>query len=925
MYICPLIQCYCLIGNPFPTSSRIDMSDNQIDYIEMLGHLWGAKLIQNFLYVAFLWTACSPLAAQNILDERFDFAMQNETLQQGLWRLSEAIETPIIFSDRFFSSDKYSYSFKSTPLRMILKKILDDTETSYSIDNHQILILREGPLKKYTISGYLEDAETGESLILANIYDKVSRKGTSTNSYGFFSLTLEEGEKQLQFSYLGYQTFENKILLDRDHHMNLQLKPSLTLQEVVVSGASPETDFYNASYGESLGKNEVELLPALGGEVDIMRGFRQLPGIQTGVDGFGGLYVRGGNADQNLVLLDGVRVYNPFHGLGLFSIFDRSVVRRVNYFRGQFPARFGGRLSSVVDVRTKEGNNKEFRSEASIGLIASKLTVEGPMVKHKGAFLFSARRTHLDPFIKSYSKTRRTTNESPASFNYFFGDILGKLNYSLSDKDHIYLSFYNGRDRYQNSDRTEDTFETLSGIFEKEQVLDWGNTLSVLRWNRQFGNKLFANFILNYSIFKFNSGETLTDQIFENGTKLGMHSFQSLYLSEIKNLTGKVNLDYVPNSQHYLKMGLSSSTLHFAPGIANAESDSVTFVEIDEFFADSILNANRFRSSEIAFFAEDEWQPHPDWLVNAGIYNSLFFTNGKIYILPEPRLSVHWKTSSALQSHISINKMSQFLHVLTRSGSGLPNDLWVPSTAKISPQQAWLFDTGVEYVDSEKWYFSSSAYWKKMTHLLSFLENNSATNNSQTISSENWENLVTTGSGESYGLEFLAKKQKGKATGQFAYTLSKTTREFKKVNGGKTFPFKFDLRHVLNINTHYKLNPNWALSLNWNYSSGANISLGLRQWQYINQSGKTGVKYLDYGEKNSYKLPPYHQLDIRTNYQKQKSWGSLSFLLGVYNVYNRKNLFNIQARYNSLSADRKYVGISLIPLLPYFGVNVNLF
>ena len=859
--------------------------------------------------------------AQNSLNQKIDFSVDNQTLEACLWQLSESTNIPIAFSNNLFSQKKYSFSFSQKSVRDVLNEILEESSTTFSFINGRILIFKKPP-QKTTISGYIEDSSTGEQLIGANIYDLKTLQGTASNEYGFFSLTVSDKKTAFRISYLGYLPVDVDIEKLKKIPTQIKLKPNLTLREIIVIN-KPKTSFNTSTVLEknfSFDK-KITQLPSLGGEVDILRVMQQLPGVQSGTDGFGGLHVRGGNADQNLILLDGVPVYNPYHTLGLYSIFNHKIIRKVRYLRGQFPARFGGRISSVVDVRTKEGNNKSYHAQLSTGLIATKAAIEGPIIKDKGAFFISARRSHLDSFLKKYSTKKRIEEDEKGFYNYFFGDIIGKVNYSFSAKDKIYFSFYKGKDDYQNHKAFTETDNSSEWNFSNQQNLDWGNTLGAIRWNHQFGNKLFSNTTLTFSQFDFNSKEKSDNQYIDGTDSFFDYDYvlRSTFRSDIENLTAKFDLDYVPFSNHYFKAGISTIYHQFNHNIVNRR-DSISFVLPDE----TLNNSSKIEAWEFNTYLEDEWQINPKLTLNAGFFGSLFFVENKNYLLIDPRFSINWQVTKPLTLYLSINKMSQNLHVLSRSGSGFPNDLWIPSTEKIKPQQAWMLDVGSKSDINPSWSLEVNGYYKKMNHLVSYLEGTNFALNSEVINANNWEDKTTSGKGTSKGLEFLLKKEKGKSTGWISYTLSESNRQFTEINNGEIFPFRFDLRHVLNIVFAHEFNEHWSLASTWNFSSGSNIDLALSQWQYIRQDGQPDFFYTYFGKKNSYQLPNYHRMDFSAKYNQSKKWGKWSIDLGVYNLYNRRNIYWIKPNFNPLSQSTGYTSISLIPILPYFSFNIEI-
>ncbi|MFK7806574.1 MAG: carboxypeptidase-like regulatory domain-containing protein [Saprospiraceae bacterium] len=871
-------------------------------------------------FFLFFFLFCTTIYGQQVLDNKYDFVVTNQTLPDGLWSLTETTDVQIVFSNNDFSEKEYSFSFQQKSLRFILDRLLENEGLRFTYEDDQVLILKK-TTPKVTVSGYVEDVETGERLIGANIYEVKSQLGTTTNEYGFFSLTTKVVKPVLEVSYLGYATYRLPVGGSNKEQVLVLLKPSLTLTEIVVVGRdSISNNNFTESATELNLSEKLISLPTLGGEVDVLRIMQQLPGVQNGTDGLGGLYVRGGNADQNLVLLDGVPVYNPYHALGLYSIFDHNIIKKVKYLRGEFPARYGGRISSVVDVRTKEGNNKEYHGQGTVGLIASKLALEGPTQKNKGAFFISARRTHLDPFLKRYSEQERRDNGDTGSYNYYFGEVIAKLNHQLSAKDRIYLSFYKGNDTYQNdkeTDRLSDDFRDQSTL---SQDLTWGNTLGVLRWNHQFGNKLFTNLTATYSQFKFTSNELRNEQYTLDGTVLFADFIQSIYRSRINTFSVKYDVEYVPSPNHYIRAGIVGSQHLFSPG-AVSQRDSSSIEE--EVLSEDVSGLER-EVLEAGLYFEDDWQIGKKLKINWGAYVSLFAVPDKNYLLVDPRLALQWKITRHLQFSASANRMTQQLHLLTRTDSGFPSDLWVPSTSKIKPQRSWMFDAGLNWRFKKDWSVTTSAYYKRMSNLLNYTEGSNALPNTGVLISLDWENRVTTGTGLSKGIELLLKKENAKNVGWLSYTLSESTRQFDEINSGERFPFRYDLRHVLNLSYSRQLTERWRVAGSFAIYSGSRISLALNEWQYVRQDGKPDFVYQNFGEKNSYTLPAYHRLDISASYKKEIPKGYWSVDMGIYNVYNRRNIYYIESDYNPGTQTLGYTSVSLIPVLPYVSLSISI-
>ncbi|MCO6493012.1 MAG: TonB-dependent receptor, partial [Phaeodactylibacter sp.] len=524
--------------------------------------------------------------------------------------------------------------------------------------------------QKHTISGYIRDAGSGEPLISANVYDSRSGSGAVTNTYGFYSLTLPADSVSLSFSYIGYDAVRRELYLDKDISLNIGLEGAVQLEEVVVSSTKSGARIEERTQMSQIDVPvaQIKRVPALLGEVDVLKALQLLPGVQSGGEGQTGLYVRGGSPDQNLVLLDGVPVYNVSHLLGIFSVFNADAIKNVTLTKGGFPARYGGRLSSVLEINMKEGNLQEFHGEGAIGLISSKLALEGPIVKDKTSFLISGRRTYADlifaPIINA--------NEEPGTdlkLDLYFYDVNAKIQHKINDRHRLYLSGYFGSDVFANEFREED------GRFKGG--IDWGNVISALRWNWQLSNKLFANTTLTYSRYRVDILAEFEDR-FEGETEI----YSAKYFSGIQDLAARVDFDFIPNPRHYVRFGASATNHRYEPGALalNAEFAEEQF--------DTLVGSQNDYSTEYALYLEDDMQ-FGALKANLGVHASGFAVDDKFYSSVQPRLGLRYLLGSNWSLKGSFATMTQFINLLTSESFSLPTDLWVPSTARIKPQQSW--------------------------------------------------------------------------------------------------------------------------------------------------------------------------------------------------------------------------------------------
>lgn len=769
---------------------------------------------------------------------------------------------------------------------------------------------------KHTISGYITEKGSKENLPGVNIYFPKLKLGATTNSYGFYSITLPADTIELVISYTGYQASYFKFKLTQDTLLEVTLENSMQLNEVVVSADKQERISQEVQMSKiDLPIEQIKNLPMLLGEKDAFKAIQLLPGVQKGSEGSSGIYVRGGGPDQNLIILDDATVYNATHLFGFFSLFNGDALKSVELTKGGFPARYGGRLSSVIDMQMKDGDKEKIRGEVGIGLISSRLTLEGPLKKNKASFLISARRTYIDILAKPFLK--RLDNE----VGYFFYDMNAKLNYIINYKNKLYLSTYFGKDKFYvaSSGTDENDNPTTSN-----SNINWGNATATLRWNHLINEKVFSNVSLIFTDFLFDIGFENTTR--DNVTKLN-------YFSGIRDYSLKADLDFYPNAKHAIKTGIVATYHYFRPNAvvlkdpgSNTDLRKITYIE----------------TYETALYAEDDYKISEKWRVNVGIRLSNFNVRTKSYFNPEPRLSLRYAVRKDLSIKASYSMMNQYLHLLSNSGIGLPSDLWVPATDKIKPQTSRQFALGLAKdlaIMEIPFLVSLEGYYKRSNNIIGYKEGASFLSvgslNPTTASQFTYEDIVTTGKAESYGAEFFFQKKMGKLTGWVGYTLSWTWLTFDELNFGKRFPARYDRRHDISIVGTYKLSDHITFSATWVYGTGSAITLPSATYQlpykpsaytqtpsasailhgYANSLNNSSTMNY-YGERNSVRMAAYHRLDIGIQFHKKRKKYERIFEVGIYNVYNRANPFYYTTKTDHQTKTVKLVQVSLFPIIP---------
>lgn len=875
-----------------------------------------------------LWV--SALNAQSALEQRISLRVKNASLEAALLTLIQENNVNLSFANNLLPNKLITGKFKKQPVATVLDAMLRNTGIAYQVIGDQIVLYRSfavpPPEKKYTISGFVEDAETGERLIAASVLDQRSGKGVETNEYGFFSITVPGGHLRLSIYYLGYEPLQQELLLEKNVQIRVALKSSLTLPEVEVFATDSTSSALRSGISTNTFNAEaIEQLPSLGGEPDLIRTTHLLPGIQTGADGIGGIHVRGGNPEHNLILIDGVPVYNVLHAAGLFSVFNSDAIRSAQLLKGGFPARYGGRLSSVLDIHTKEGNMKRFRGQVEAGLLTLRASLEGPIIKNKSSFFISARQSLLNWYLNPLSANEKAKKGETGETGYRFYDINAKINYTFSDRDKIYLSFYRGSDNFKNNGARSDSIQIVKNYDEDTlhfrydqwygETLRWGNTVAAFRWNHLFNNKLFSNTTLTYSkLWTDVYYGTVDSVVFLNTNRTWVKQFEyGWYLSSIEDLGGRIDFDYLWNSSHTLRFGANVTRRSFNPG-------ALTFDESNEYLRNEEVQGNDpIRSDEYVAYAESNLTPGTRWSINLGVHAALLEVQQKKYFALQPRFSAYWRATDRFGFRATAGRMTQFLHLLSNSNIGLPTDLWVPATAKVPPQNAWQASAGVDYT-WKGWELDVEGYYKKMTDLLSFSEGAFFLND--------WENNVTIGNGTSYGAEFLLRKSTKNTTGWIAYTLAWSDRQFDRVNLGRRYPFKYDRRHDFKIVLQHKVNDWISLSANWLVGSGLAYSFPVSEYEYVLPDG-TVVSVTNYEAKNKFRMPIYHRLDAsaRFSFHTRKILHNIN--VGVYNAYNRRNPIYYELRNKfvtvgeALKETKEVVQVWLLPVLPSVSYSIR--
>ena len=749
--------------------------------------------------------------------------------------------------------------------------------------------------QNFTVSGTLKDASNGEDLIGATVIVKEKPgTGAAANTYGFYSLTLPKGEYTLLFRYIGLEDLEQKITIDRDLRLDKELASGagFTIREVVVkSGKENKNVSKNEMSVIKFDPKDIENIPVIFGEKDIIKTLQLTPGVKSAGDGNAGFYVRGGATDQNLILLDEAPVYNASHLLGFFSVFNSDALKDVTLYKGTIPAEFGGRSSSVLDIKMKDGNNKKFNASGGIGVISSRLTLEGPIQKDEGSFIISARRTYADLFAKLWK------NENIRDTKLYFYDLNAKANYRLSEKDRLFLSGYFGRDVLN-----------LSGF-----GLDWGNYTGTLRWNHLFSDRLFSNTSAIFSNYDYQFG-------------IGVTGFDFKVKAAIVDVNLKQDFTFFPNADNTIKFGLNFINHTFQP----------TSLDAGEFssFKDS-KTAQRY-AYEGGAYAQNDWKISDRFGLQYGVRYSFFDYHGEgeaytfdekgiktsekfykkgesiqFYGGLEPRFGLKFQMDESSSIKGGASRNIQFMHLLNNTTTASPTDLWVPSSNNVKPQIVDQVSLGYFRNFSDNMFEASiETYYKSLQNQIDYRNGADLTFNAE------YEGALTYGKGIAYGAEFYLKKNKGRLTGWIGYTLARSLRKFETINKGDFYPAKQDRIHDLSIVTIYKLRKKLTVSATWVFYTGDAATF---------PSGKyivSGIQTPYYTERNGYRFPDYHRLDLGvTLLGKQHKTFESSWNFSVFNAYARQNAYSITFRENkdnrSITEAVQTSLFSIIPAVTY--------
>lgn len=750
--------------------------------------------------------------------------------------------------------------------------------------------------KNVKLSGKVVIAESGEAVIGAVVYSSNANQYTTTNQYGQFVLTLPTGIQEIRCHYPSYKNYIDTLHLRQDSTVTIRVEPS-TLEEVIIKNANPPSDYLGLV---RIPVTTLKQIPMLLGEPDLFKSLAFIPGIMTGQEGSTGLYVRGSSPDQNLVLLDEAIVYNTSHAFGFVSVFNPDAVKNMDVYKGAFSARYGGRIASIIDLTMKEGNNQRSRKEFAIGMLNSRLLIEGPIKKNRSSYLIAARTMHTSLLqLRQLGKVILRKNYGN-SFNFWFYDLNLKLNHTFKDNSQLLFSVYSNHDNLQSGSRSSEK--------KTQNSLDWGSITSSLRYNRSLLPQLFWRVVGTFSHFNTQFLSTTVNTIEKESSK-----DESQLKNSIRDWTIKSVFDFTPSNTHKISAGFEQTFHRYFPGQLKVIRNNTTL-------ATNLNGSLPIYTRELAMYLEDEINLKP-FRAQLGIRRSQLSVENHTYANWEPRASLTWRLSKHHSLQGGYSRMQQYMHQVTSNGVGLPNEIWVPATAKVRPIRSDQFELGWK-VDQASFHFSLEGYYKDIQDLLEYQYGSDVVTDYQ----KNWQDLVITGvKGRAYGIETMLQKKVGRLNGWLSYTYAVSQRQTPEINNGEWFYARYDRRHNATIVANYQLTFKWNLVANWIYQTGHPIDLPLASYITIQ-----GVPRPYYTGRNQTRMPHIHRLDVGASYKNiTKKGREYRWNVGLYNAYNRTNPFYLEVNPVFVQG----VGIEkyevfqrgFFPILPYFSYQIFYF
>lgn len=863
--------------------------------------------MNKYILLVFILFFCFGLKAQRDISKRkINASYYQETLEYVLIDISKRTGINIAFNPSDIKPDhNVSIQIERVVLGDLLDVILEPSNLEYKVNGGQIVIIPIKTFEKEISSGVLElrgyilDGESNEALPFAFIHSENKKYHTTANSYGFFNLEIPDSINSIKVSYLG---FKDKIVkVDTSGSLSIYMETNTTLDEVVIRGNKSRSLLESQDLETIIDVNEISSTQQFMGQADVIRTLYQLPGVTTAADGLGGFSVRGGNTDQNQVLLDGVPVYNSIHAMGVLSVFSPEVVKSVRFFKSHIPANYGGRVSSVTDIRTREGNLKKLQGSVGIGLMTAQASLEGPIIKDKVSFLVSARRTLLEPYLGGASSLVKEADGKSGQIDYYFSDLNAKLQFIVNPKNKLFVSFYGGRDDFSDVTFEKETSGDLSfsSLLESDWV--WGNNLYNLRWTSVINEKTFSSLSLYNSNYNFRA-RSVNEVALDSLSVIQDYALRgSYYYTRINDIGVDWNLEYYSDNNKYT-LGASIISHGFTPGLTSRieTSDSINY----NLFKEDITDSEDFelnRLNEIEVFTENEFRTE-NLLLNYGARFTVYNVGDNNYFRLQPRIGLKTGITEKVYGKLSAGINNQYVHLLRNSGFGIPTDIWIPTNNTIKPQTAYNISAGLETNFSNVIMWNVEAYYKYFTNVLNLQEGVIIDINQNS----DFFKEIPVGVGQAYGLENMIYYKTSRFDVNLNYTIGASTRTFEEINAGRRFFSALDRRHQIQSSIQYKINNNVLFNLSYTHMTGHPQTLPTQidgEFVYI--------------EKNNFRLPDYSRLDLSFQISNDFDWGNQQITLGLFNALNRRNVYYYYTTYElNEDNDSPFRQVSIFPILP---------
>ncbi len=828
-------------------------------------------------------------------------AQDNSTfsLDEILTQVQEFIPFRISFAQHLIPKEHRFVmpQFTTIGWRRTLTSLLDEAELDFRIIEENLIIY---PKKKLLCHGFVFDDVTGESLPGAHISVPNRARGTVSNDEGYFQILLPIGPIEILVSYLGYESLPLKETLEEDLQINIRLKPSLELPEIVVNEATTTAGLQVEPAGnQNLPLSELSNLPGLGAGMDVFRYFQFIAGISAGSDGFGGIHVRGGGSDQNLFLLDDIPIYNPMHMLGAASIFNSSAIQSINVSKGFFNANEGGRLSSVVRVRLRDGDREKVSATAGLSGLSSHAVLEFPILQKKGTFMIGGQRSHAGQFIRKYSQRQKDENGVEGYFQPGFQDIYAKTFIELGRRDKVVANFYAGSDDLIDTEAFDFTAQdTLFRLSSRDQY-NWGNLSTGMRWLHSFGKRVFAKTLVYFTTYKYESLSAVRWDADLNGSASLIDDIElTEFRSQISEKGIKTTLDIISGFYHQLSIGCSFSSFTYTPGIVAYDGGGIIAEEIfskDQnisSLADELFDELSFSSRQWSLYFQDDWSISSSLRIRWGIHGNFFVNTPSKYFSMQPRISLRWSKGKSIFD-LSFSLMRQPNHVVALDDNGLPNELWVPSTTDIAPEKSSMIDLTAAHQLGQFVRWTSSLYYKEMTNLIAFRDqpNYLSFGRLENVDASAWEQDVVRGQGRSWGLENSCRYDKQPYSLLLNYTYAKSFRKYHNKYYGYQFPYRYERPHEFSTVGQLVLHHRLRLGMTWQWGSGVAVPLTEGTYDLFSADDFFVESINVPGEELELLImPAYHRLDLSAAYILARKKLHHEFKLSLLNVYNNPNI-----------------------------------